>query len=167
MFKPEAYVDSVLDLLDDEQTLVAENIIKNPLDMQERYMSLVPDGLLDFIVKQWRPGMTSDQADKIFRKYSSFNQGGSVTTPKRGLVDEPGSYAGKGQLNPPNPNIPKESVEEFIAQQGVDKWEDVNKAQRARFNRDVGERIKQFKKDTKGLISRQELADLIGLDNDS
>jgi hypothetical protein len=94
MFKPEAYVDSVLDLLDDEQTLVAENIIKNPLDMQERYMSLVPDGLLDFIVKQWRPGMTSDQADKIFRKYSSFNQGGSVTTPKRGLVDEPGSYAG-------------------------------------------------------------------------
>jgi hypothetical protein len=59
MFKPEAYVDSVLDLLDDEQTLVAENIIKNPLDMQERYMSLVPDGLLDFIVKQWRPGMTS------------------------------------------------------------------------------------------------------------
>jgi hypothetical protein len=43
MFKPEAYVDSVLDLLDDEQTLVAENIIKNPLDMQERYMSLVPD----------------------------------------------------------------------------------------------------------------------------
>jgi hypothetical protein len=96
MFKPEAYVDSVLDLLDDEQTLVAENIIKNPLDMQERYMSLVPDGLLDFIVKQWRPGMTSDQADKIFRKYSSFNQGGSVTTPKRGLVDEPGSYAGKG-----------------------------------------------------------------------
>jgi hypothetical protein len=39
MFKPEAYVDSVLDLLDDEQTLVAENIIKNPLDMQERYMS--------------------------------------------------------------------------------------------------------------------------------
>jgi hypothetical protein len=78
MFKPEAYVDSVLDLLDDEQTLVAENIIKNPLDMQERYMSLVPDGLLDFIVKQWRPGMTSDQADKIFRKYSSFNQGGSV-----------------------------------------------------------------------------------------
>jgi hypothetical protein len=94
MFKPEAYVDSVLDLLDDEQTLVAENIIKNPLDMQERYMSLVPDGLLDFIVKQWRPGMTSDQADKIFRKYSSFNQGGSVTTPKRGLVDEAGSYAG-------------------------------------------------------------------------
>jgi hypothetical protein len=78
MFKPEAYVDSVLDLLDDEQTLVAENIIKNPLDMQERYMSLVPDDLLDFIVKQWRPGMTSDQADKIFRKYSSFNQGGSV-----------------------------------------------------------------------------------------
>jgi hypothetical protein len=95
MFKPEAYVDSVLDLLDDEQTLVAENIIKNPLDMQERYMSLVPDGLLDFIVKQWRPGMTSDQADKIFRKYSSFNQGGSVTTPKRGLVDEAGSYAGE------------------------------------------------------------------------
>jgi arsenate reductase-like glutaredoxin family protein len=166
MFKPEAYVDSVLDLLDDEQTLVAENIIKNPLDMQERYMSLVPDGLLDFIVKQWRPGMTSDQADKIFRKYSSFNQGGSVTTPKRGLVDEPGSYAGKGFVTPPNPNIPKESVEEFIAQQGVDKWEDVNKAQRSRFNREVGEKIKQFKKDTKGLISRQELADLIGLDND-
>ena len=95
MFKPEAYVDSVLDLLDDEQTLVAENIVKSPLDMQERYMSLVPDDLLDFIVKQWRPGMTSDQADKIFRKYSSFNQGGSVTTPKRGFVNEPGSYAGK------------------------------------------------------------------------
>jgi hypothetical protein len=109
--------------------------------------------------------------DDTVLKYSaepkqSFSQGGSVTTPKRGLVDEAGSYAGKGQLNPPNPSIPKESVEEFIAQQGVDKWEDVNAAQRARFNRDVGERIKQFKKDAKGLISRQELADLIGLDND-
>ena len=97
MFKPEAYVDSVLDLLDDEQTLVAENIVKSPLDMQERYMSLVPDDLLEFIVKQWRPGMTSNQADQIFRKYSSFKQGGSVTTPKRGLVNEAGSYAGKNK----------------------------------------------------------------------
>jgi hypothetical protein len=89
MFKPEAYVDSVLDLIGRRTNKkLLQNIIKNPLDMQERYMSLVPDGLLDFIVKQWRPGMTSDQADKIFRKYSSFNQGGSVTTPKRGLVDE-------------------------------------------------------------------------------
>jgi hypothetical protein len=113
MFKPEAYVDSVLDLLDDEQTLVAENIIKNPLDMQERYMSLVPDGLLDFIVKQWRPGMTSDQADKIFRKYSSFNQGGSVTTPKRGLVDEPGSYAGEDFVVIGNKKISKERLNEL------------------------------------------------------
>jgi hypothetical protein len=95
MFKPEDYIDSINDLLDDEQTLVAENIVKSPLDMQERYMSLVPDELLDFIVKQWRPGMTSDQADQIFRKYSTFKEGGSVTTPKRGLVDEPGSYAGE------------------------------------------------------------------------
>ena len=94
MFKPEDYIDSVNDLLDDEQTLVAENIVKSPLDMQERYMSLVPDELLDFIVKQWRPGMTSDQADQIFKKYSTFKEGGSVTTPKRGLVDEAGSYAG-------------------------------------------------------------------------
>lgn len=98
MFKPEAYIDSVLDLLDDEQTLVAENIVKSPLDMQERYMSLVPDELLDFIVKQWRPGMTSDQADQIFKKYSTFKQGGSVTTPKRGFVDEPGSYSGKPKI---------------------------------------------------------------------
>lgn len=94
MFKPEDYIDSVNDLLDDEQTLVAENIVKSPLDMQERYMSLVPDELLDFIVKQWRPGMTSDQADQIFKKYSTFKEGGSVTTPKRGLVDEAGSYSG-------------------------------------------------------------------------
>ena len=113
MFKPEAYVDSVLDLLDDEQTLVAENIIKNPLDMQERYMSLVPDDLLDFIVKQWRPGMTSDQADKIFRKYSSFNQGGSVTTPKRGLVDEPGSYAGEDFVVIGNKKISKERLNQL------------------------------------------------------
>ena len=113
MFKPEAYVDSVLDLLDDEQTLVAENIIKNPLDMQERYMSLVPDGLLDFIVKQWRPGMTSDQADKIFRKYSSFNQGGSVTTPKRGLVDEAGSYAGEDFVVIGNKKISKERLNQL------------------------------------------------------
>jgi hypothetical protein len=113
MFKPEAYVDSVLDLLDDEQTLVAENIIKNPLDMQERYMSLVPDDLLDFIVKQWRPGMTSDQADKIFRKYSSFNQGGSVTTPKRGLVDEAGSYAGEDFVVIGNKKITKERLNQL------------------------------------------------------
>jgi hypothetical protein len=106
MFKPEAYVDSVLDLLDDEQTLVAENIIKNPLDMQERYMSLVPDGLLDFIVKQWRPGMTSDQADKIFRKYSSFNQGGSVSQLVQPSLD--GSRPGYGGERLNLKNLPGE-----------------------------------------------------------
>ena len=87
MFKPEAYIDSVIDLLDDEQTLVAENIVKSPLDMQERYMSLVPDDLLDFIVKQWRPGMTSNQADQIFRKYSTFKDGGRIGYKKLGTVD--------------------------------------------------------------------------------
>ena len=33
-----------------------------------------------------------------------FQDGGSVTTPKRGLVDEPGSYAGKpGYVKPLSP----------------------------------------------------------------
>lgn len=94
MFKPEDYIDSINDLLDDEQTLVAENIVKSPLDMQERYMSLVPDELLDFIVKQWRPGMTSDQADQIFRKYSTFKEGGKVPQSVQPGPGRPG-YAGE------------------------------------------------------------------------
>jgi len=76
------------------------------------------------------------------------------------------NFAVKGFVTPPDSSVPKDFLEEFIAQQGVDKWEDINRAQRSRFNNQVVERIKQFKKDTKGLISRQELADLIGVDND-
>ena len=76
------------------------------------------------------------------------------------------NFAVKGFVTPPDPSVPKDFLEEFIAQQGVDSWEEINRAQRSRFNNQVVERIKQFKKDTKGLISRQELADLIGVDND-
>ena len=76
------------------------------------------------------------------------------------------NFAVKGFVTPPDPSVPKDFLEEFIAQQGVDSWEEINTAQRSRFNNQVVERIKQFKKDTKGLISRQELADLIGVDND-
>jgi hypothetical protein len=140
MFKPEAYVDSVLDLLDDEQTLVAENIIKNPLDMQERYMSLVPDGLLDFIVKQWRPGMTSDQADKIFRKYSSFNQGGRIGYKKPGKVnlltkDELLDFLEKkdikiGTLREYNPGYVKQVLDRYgiqtVKEEGITKFSEPN-----------------------------------------
>ena len=76
------------------------------------------------------------------------------------------NFAVKGFVTPPDPSVPKDFLEEFIAQQGVDSWEEINRAQRSRFNNQVVEKIKQFKKDTKGLISRQELADLIGVDND-
>jgi hypothetical protein len=140
MFKPEAYVDSVLDLLDDEQTLVAENIVKSPLDMQERYMSLVPDDLLDFIVKQWRPGMTSDQADKIFRKYSSFNQGGRIGYKKPGKVnlltkDELLDFLEKkdikiGTLREYNPGYVKQVLDRYgiqtIKEEGITKFSEPN-----------------------------------------
>jgi transcriptional regulator with XRE-family HTH domain len=76
------------------------------------------------------------------------------------------NFAVKGFVTPPDPSVPKDFLEEFIAQQGVDSWEKIDRSQRSRFNTQVVERIKQFKKDTKGLISRQELADLLGVDND-
>ena len=76
------------------------------------------------------------------------------------------NFAVKGFVTPPDPSVPKDFLEEFIAQQGVDSWEEIDRSQRSRFNTQVVERIKQFKKDTKGLISRQELANIIGVDND-
>ena len=76
------------------------------------------------------------------------------------------NFAVKGFVTPPNPDAPKDFLEEFIAQQGVDSWEEIDRAQRSRFNTQVVERIKQFKKETKNLISRQELADLLGISND-
>ena len=101
MKNPEAYLESLIDLLDtsNNNQEVASNVFKNKLDMQEKYMGLVPDTLLDFIVNQFRPGMTYKEGDMLFKKYSTFSQGGSVTTPKRGLVNEPGSYGGaKGSI---------------------------------------------------------------------
>jgi len=163
MFKPEAYIDSVIDLLDDEQTLVAENIVKSPLDMQERYMSLVPDDLLDFIVKQWRPGMTSNQADQIFRKYSSFKEGGSVTTPKRGLVDEPGSYSQtpntKGYIKPLTP----EEEKLFKITNPGETWgkgKFANFKTRSNWKFDVKRKLDILKK-TKGLITEEELSKIL------
>jgi hypothetical protein len=108
MKNPEAYLESLIDLLDtsNNNQEVASNVFKNKLDMQEKYMGLVPDTLLDFIVNQFRPGMTYKEGDILFKKYSTFSQGGSVTTPKRGLVDEPGSYDCKFLRNPRFINIP-------------------------------------------------------------
>ena len=65
------------------------------------------------------------------------------------------NFAVKGFVTPPDPTVPKDFLEEFIAQQGVNSWEEIDRSQRSRFNTQVVERIKQFKKDTKGLISRQ------------
>ena len=57
-------------------------------------------------------------------------------------------------------------IDEFLKQNNAEKWIDVNKHQRYRFIKDVIPRIRQFEKDTKGLVSRQELAKLLGVDND-
>ena len=57
-------------------------------------------------------------------------------------------------------------IDEFIEKNGGEKWTDINKFQRSRFVRRVIPRIKKFLKDSKGLIRRQELANLLGVDND-
>jgi hypothetical protein len=57
-------------------------------------------------------------------------------------------------------------IDEFLKQNNAKKWIDVNKHQRYRFIKDVIPRIRQFEKDTKGLVRRQELAKLLGVDND-
>ena len=57
-------------------------------------------------------------------------------------------------------------IDEFIKKNGVKKWTDINIPQRSRFVRTVIPRIKKFLKDSKGLIRRQELANLLGVDND-
>ena len=57
-------------------------------------------------------------------------------------------------------------IDEFIEKNGAEKWTDINKFQRSRFVRQVIPRIKKFLKDSKGLIRRQELARLLGVDND-
>ena len=57
-------------------------------------------------------------------------------------------------------------IDEFLKQNNAEKWIDVNKHQRYRFIKDVIPRIRQFEKDTKGLVRRQELAKLLGVDND-
>jgi hypothetical protein len=87
MKNPEAYLESLIDLLDtsNNNQEVASNVFKNKLDMQEKYMGLVPDTLLDFIVNQFRPGMTYKEGDMLFKKYSTFSQGGNVTTPTQQL----------------------------------------------------------------------------------
>lgn len=57
-------------------------------------------------------------------------------------------------------------IDEFIEKNGGKKWTDVNIPQRSRFVRTVIPRIKKFLKDSKGLIRRQELAKMLGVDND-
>ena len=57
-------------------------------------------------------------------------------------------------------------IDEFIEKNGGKKWTDVNMPQRSRFVRTVIPRIKKFLKDSKGLIRRQELAKMLGVDND-
>ena len=57
-------------------------------------------------------------------------------------------------------------IDEFIEKNGAEKWTDINKFQRSRFVRQVIPRIKNFLKDSKGLIRRQELAKMLGVSND-
>ena len=57
-------------------------------------------------------------------------------------------------------------IDEFLKQNNAKKWTDINIPQRSRFVRQVIPRIRQFEKDTKGLVRRQELAKLLGVDND-
>ena len=50
-----------------------------------------------------------------------YFMGGSVTTPKRGLVDEPGSYAGKDRLeNITTPRKNLKALAEIIQQADID-----------------------------------------------
>jgi uncharacterized protein YoxC len=100
----------------------------------------VPDGLLDFIVKQWRPGMTSDQADKIFRKYSSFNQGGRIGYKKPGKVnlltkDQLLDFLEKkdikiGTLREYNPGYVKQVLDRYgiqtVKEEGITKFSEPN-----------------------------------------
>ena len=57
-------------------------------------------------------------------------------------------------------------IDEFIKKNGGKKWTDINKFQRYRFYSSVIPRIKKFLKESKGLIRRQELAKMLGVDND-
>ena len=57
-------------------------------------------------------------------------------------------------------------VDEFLAQNNAKQWLDVNKYQRYRFYDSVIPRIKKFLKESKGLIRRQEMAELLGVPND-
>ena len=114
-----------------------------------------PQELLD-IQEENRKGRLLDSLNKI---------GGGLMDESVDFIKRQ-NFAVKGFVTPPDPSVPKDFLEEFIAQQGVDSWEEINRAQRSRFNNQVVEKIKQFKKDTKGLISREELADFIGVDND-
>jgi hypothetical protein len=57
-------------------------------------------------------------------------------------------------------------VDEFIKKNGGKEWLDINKYQRYRFYDSVIPRIKKFLKESKGLIRRQEMAELLGVSND-
>jgi hypothetical protein len=57
-------------------------------------------------------------------------------------------------------------IDEFLKKNGAKKWTDINIPQRSRFVRKVIPRIKKFLKDSKGLIRRQELAKMLGVEND-
>ena len=57
-------------------------------------------------------------------------------------------------------------IDEFLKKNGAKKWTDINIPQRSRFVIKVIPRIKKFLKDSKGLIRRQELAKMLGVEND-
>ena len=57
-------------------------------------------------------------------------------------------------------------IDEFLKKNGAKKWTDINIPQRSRFVLTVIPRIKKFLKDSKGLIRRQELAKMLGVEND-
>ena len=57
-------------------------------------------------------------------------------------------------------------IDEFLKKNGAKKWTDINTPQRSRFVIKVIPRIKKFLKDSKGLIRRQELAKMLGVEND-
>jgi len=60
----------------------------------------------------------------------SFRKGGSVTTPKRGLVDEPGSYAGKEQYKNPKRALRRKNL--YIQTYGQKSFDNLSKGDKSK-----------------------------------
>ena len=91
-----------------------------------------------------------NDAFKRFKQFYNvepgFEDGGSVTTSKRGLVDEPGSYAGslsKNQIKLLKDNLSKEEFSRLDFKSEI-KGDTVNYGIRQRDDRDLFNRVRRI-----------------------